>query len=100
MIRYWGVPIPVIYCDTCGIQGVKEEDLPVLLPEVNDPKEVGGSLLANRKEFLETTCPKCGGKGRRETDTLDTFFDSSWYFLRFADPQNKEKVGFLLSIWL
>jgi leucyl-tRNA synthetase len=75
------------------VQGVKEEDLPVILPEVNDPKEVGSSVLANRKEFFETKCPKCGGKGKRETDTLDTFFDSSWYFLRFVDSHNQDKVS-------
>ncbi len=86
--RYWGTPIPVIYCDKCGIVPVPEKDLPVLLPE--KVKFGEGNPLATNKDFIETTCPKCKGKARRETDTMDTFFDSSWYFLRYCDPKNNE----------
>ena len=84
--RYWGTPIPVIYCDDCGIVSVPEKELPVLLPEkVSFGK---GNPLETNKKFLEAKCPKCGKKGRRETDTMDTFFDSSWYYLRYCDPKN------------
>lgn len=87
--RYWGTPIPVIYCDKCGTVPVPEEDLPVLLPE--DIKFTGkGNPLTKSKDFKNTKCPKCGKKARRETDTMDTFFDSSWYFLRFCSPNEKE----------
>jgi len=87
--RYWGAPIPVIYCDKCGIVPVPEKDLPVKLPFVADFQPKGGvSPLAAIKEFVEVPCPKCGGAGKRETDTMNTFICSSWYFLRFCDPKN------------
>ncbi|MEK6859782.1 MAG: class I tRNA ligase family protein [Nanoarchaeota archaeon] len=88
--RYWGTPIPIIYCDKCGIQPVPEKDLPVLLPE--KVKFGNGNPLASSKEFIETKCPKCKEKARRETDTMDTFFDSSWYFLRYCDSKNKKEA--------
>lgn len=88
--RYWGVPIPFIYCDKCGVVPVKEEDLPILLPTDVEFKPGGESPLKTSKTFLNTTCPECGGPAKRETDTMDTFVDSSWYFLRYCDPQNSE----------
>ena len=88
--RYWGAPIPVVYCDKCGVQPVPEEQLPVLLPEDVDFSVVGKSPITTSKTFLETTCPICGGKAIRETDTMDTFICSSWYYLRYADPHNTD----------
>jgi leucyl-tRNA synthetase len=87
--RYWGTPIPVIYCEKDGVVGVPYEDLPVLLPEVTTFSGRGDSPLAQVPAFVNTTCPKCGGAARRETDTMDTFVDSSWYYLRFCDPTNQ-----------
>ena len=84
--RYWGAPIPMIDCEQCGIVPVDEKDLPVVLPENVKLKNEGGSPLAALKEFVDTTCPKCGGKAARETDTMDTFVESSWYFDRFCSP--------------
>jgi leucyl-tRNA synthetase len=89
--RYWGAPIPIVYCPKCGIVPVPEKDLPVYLPENVDFKPTGLSPLLSSKEFLYTTCPKCGGKAKRETDTMDTFVCSSWYYLRFCSPQLRNK---------
>jgi leucyl-tRNA synthetase len=86
--RYWGAPIPVIYCKKCGIMGVPEKDLPVLLPEKVDFKSCEESPLAGSKDFVSVKCPKCKGDARRETDTMDTFVDSSWYFLRYLSPKD------------
>ncbi|CCH44798.1 leucyl-tRNA synthetase [Wickerhamomyces ciferrii] len=85
--RYWGTPIPIIHCDSCGIVPVPEEQLPVVLPEKVHISGRGKSL-ADVEEFVHTNCPKCHGPAKRETDTMDTFMDSSWYFLRYADPRN------------
>ncbi len=84
--RYWGAPIPVVHCKNCGIQPVKEEDLPVILPENVIISGKGESPLKSVPEFVKTSCPKCGGEAERETDTMDTFVESSWYFLRYASP--------------
>ncbi len=84
--RYWGAPIPMIYCDRCGIVPVPEKDLPVKLPEDAEFKPTGESPLKYNEKFVNTTCPKCGGPARRETDTMDTFMCSSWYFFRYTSP--------------
>ncbi len=89
--RYWGAPIPVVYCDKCGIVPVDEKDLPVLLPKDVDFSVVGKSPITTSKTFAQTTCPHCGGPARRETDTMDTFMCSSWYYLRYSDARNSEK---------
>ncbi len=88
--RYWGAPIPVVYCDKCGIVPEKEENLPVMLPKDVDFSVVGKSPITTSPTFAETTCPICGGKARREMDTMDTFVCSSWYYLRFSDAKNSE----------
>jgi leucyl-tRNA synthetase len=86
--RYWGTPIPMVYCEKDGVVPVAENDLPVILPDNVPITLAGGSPLMNVPSFLNTTCPKCGGPARRETDTMDTFVDSSWYFYRYADAHN------------
>jgi len=102
--RYWGTPIPVIYCPTDGIVPVPDRDLPVLLPANPKLTGMGESPLASTPEFVNVKCPKCGGEARRETDTMDTFVDSSWYFYRYCDPHNdkapfdKGKVAYWFPI--
>ena len=91
--RYWGAPIPIVYCDKCGEVAVPEEDLPVKLPYNVEFKPNGKSPLASCEEFMNTTCPKCGGKARRDPDTMDTFVCSSWYYLRYPDAHN-DKMAF------
>lgn len=90
--RYWGAPIPIVYCDKCGMVPVPEEDLPVILPMKVDfhPTGTGESPLATVPEFVHAACPRCASVGRRETDTMDTFVCSSWYYFRYADPHNEE----------
>jgi leucyl-tRNA synthetase len=87
--RYWGTPIPIIYCDACGTVPVPDADLPVRLPRIVEFTGRGDSPLAHVPEFVNVACPSCGGPARRETDTMDTFVDSSWYFYRFCDPSNQ-----------
>ncbi len=87
--RFWGAPIPIVYCDKCGTVPVNFDDLPVELPETADFSGAGESPLARVPEFVNTTCPKCDGPARRETDTMDTFVDSSWYYYRYVDPDNE-----------
>jgi len=102
--RYWGTPIPVVYCASCGIVGVSEKDLPVVLPKNVTFTGEGGSPLAKVKEFVETKCPKCGKPARPETDTMATFIDSSWYFLRFCSPEcarapfDKEEAAYWMPV--
>ncbi len=91
--RYWGAPIPIIYCEACGAVPVPEEDLPVLLPDDVDFMPTGESPLARSPSFQDVSCPSCGGKARRESDTMDTFVCSSWYYLRFADPHNEKEFA-------
>ncbi len=90
--RYWGTPIPMVYCDDCGVVPVNEEDLPVLLPEDAEFLPTGESPLAVHDKFVNTACPECGKPSKRETDTMDTFVDSSWYFLRYASPKHSESA--------
>jgi len=102
--RYWGAPIPMVYCQRCGVQPVREEDLPILLPEDVEITGKGVSPLQDKEDFINTTCPKCGGPARRETDTMDTFVESSWYFIRYCSahtndrPFDEDKVRYWMPV--
>ncbi len=102
--RYWGAPIPVVYCEKCGTVEIPESDLPVMLPENVKFTGQGKSPLSECEDFVNTTCPKCGGAAKRETDTMDTFVCSSWYFMRYCDPHNtelpfsKEKTDYWMNV--
>ena len=102
--RFWGAPIPVIYCEDCGVVPVPESELPVLLPENAQVRKDGRSPLPEMEEFVHCACPKCGKPARRETDTFDTFFESSWYYLRYCDPRNDQspfdpaKTGYWMNV--
>ncbi|RLB15872.1 MAG: leucine--tRNA ligase [Deltaproteobacteria bacterium] len=102
--RYWGAPIPIVYCDQCGVVPVPEDDLPVVLPLELDMRPNGGSPLPFEESFYKTVCPKCGGEAKRETDTMDTFVESSWYFDRYACPDyangplDKERVDYWMPV--
>lgn len=100
--RYWGAPIPIINCEKCGSVAVPDDQLPVLLPDTDQIKPTGESPLKYDEKFYHTKCPSCGGQALRETDTMDTFMCSSWYFLRYADPKNTEKFASIESLkkWL
>lgn len=99
--RYWGTPIPILYCDTCGVVPVPEENLPVLLPEDIKLTGKGGSPLLNSEAFLNAQCPKCSGHARRETDTMDTFVDSSWYFIRYCSKRDEAPLDNRnISCWM
>jgi leucyl-tRNA synthetase len=102
--RYWGAPIPIVYCDSCGMVPVPESELPLLLPEVEDYRPKGRPPLASNEEWMRAPCPRCGATGTREADTMDTFVDSAWYFLRYCDPTNddgpfsRERVDFWMPV--
>ncbi|MGL4721935.1 MAG: leucine--tRNA ligase [Desulfovibrionaceae bacterium] len=102
--RYWGTPIPILYCDTCGIVPEKEENLPVILPTNLPIQDDGTSPLQDSSSFVNAVCPQCAGSAKRECDTMDTFFESSWYFLRYADAKNKnapfdkENISYFLPV--
>jgi leucyl-tRNA synthetase len=100
--RYWGCPIPIVYCDSCGVVPVEPDELPVQLPDIEDYAPKGRSPLAAAEDWVRTTCPACDGEARRETDTMDTFVDSSWYFLRYCDARNDEAAWdpAALSEWM
>ncbi len=100
--RYWGCPIPMVNCESCGLVPVPEEDLPVIHPDVEEYRPRGQSPLALATDWVEVDCPRCGGPGRRETDTMDTFVDSSWYFLRYCDAHNAERIfdGEKVRYWM
>ena len=102
--RYWGAPIPIVYCKDCGPILLPDSELPLLLPELKDfaPSGDGRSALARATEWVKTTCPQCGKEGERETDTLDTYICSSWYMLRYFDPQNSEKIfdSTIINKWM
>ena len=102
--RYWGTPIPIIHCESCGARPVPRQHLPVLLPKIDFVADAKLVTLREAPEWLATTCPDCGGRASRESDTMDTFFDSSWYFMRYIDAKNdieifsKEKASQLLPV--
>jgi leucyl-tRNA synthetase len=97
--RYWGTPVPIIHCASCGAVPVPEKDLPVVLPEDCVP-DGSGNPLNKRPDFVNTSCPKCGGPAKRETDTLDTFVDSSWYYMRYCDPKSERMVAEGTQYWM